>query len=147
MEEVEVFFIANLNIVDKETYRKYEQGFFPILKKHGGEFITYDDSSEHLEGNNPLRGRIVIFKFPSVNPNSFSKSNGEIILVYLIMDLISGITFSKVFKTFMFNWSLTVSDHSEFLKWYGAYCTVVERTCSPLGAKSGFSNEGRVFHW
>ena len=65
MKEVEVFFIANLNIVDKKTYLKYEQGFFPILKKHGGEFITYDDSIEHLEGDMPLRGRVIIFKFPS----------------------------------------------------------------------------------
>ena len=65
MEEVEVFFIANLDIVDKEAYRKYEQGFFPILKKHGGEFITYDDSIVHLEGDSPLSGRVVIFKFPS----------------------------------------------------------------------------------
>nr|ADI23504.1 hypothetical protein [uncultured gamma proteobacterium HF0770_40P16] len=65
MEDVEVFFVANLNIIDKETYQIYEKGFFPILRKHGGEFITYDDSTEHLEGNNPLRGRVVIFKFPS----------------------------------------------------------------------------------
>ena len=65
MEEEEVFLIANLNIVDKGTYRKYEQGFFPMLKKHGGKFITYDDSIEHLEGDNPLSGRVIIFKFPS----------------------------------------------------------------------------------
>jgi len=65
MKDVEVFFIANLNILDKETYRIYEKGFFPILKKHGGEFVTYDDSIEHLEGDTPLKGRIVIFKFPS----------------------------------------------------------------------------------
>ena len=65
MKDVEVFFIANLNIVDKETYRLYEKGFFPILKKHGGEFVTYDASIEHLEGATPLKGRIVIFKFPS----------------------------------------------------------------------------------
>ena len=65
MEDVEVFFIANLNIVDKETYRIYEKGFFPILKKHGGEFLTYDDSIEHLEGDSPLRGRVVMFKFLS----------------------------------------------------------------------------------
>ena len=65
MKDVEVFFIANLNIVDKETYRLYEKGFFPILKKHGGEFVTYDDSIEHLEGDTPLKGRVVIFKFPS----------------------------------------------------------------------------------
>lgn len=65
MEDVEVFFVANLNIVDKETYRIYEKGFFPILKKHGGEFVTYDDSIVHLEGDSPLSGRVVIFKFPS----------------------------------------------------------------------------------
>ena len=65
MEDVEVFFVANLNIVDKETYRIYEKGFFPILKKHKGEFVTYDDSIEHLEGGSPLSGRVVIFKFPS----------------------------------------------------------------------------------
>ena len=38
-----VYMIANLNIEDKETYLRYEKGFFPILKKHGGEFITFDD--------------------------------------------------------------------------------------------------------
>ena len=65
MEEIEVFFIANLKIEDKETYRIYEKGFFPILKKHGGEFVTFDDSIEHLEGHSPLEGRVVIFKFPS----------------------------------------------------------------------------------
>ena len=65
MKDVEVFFIANLNIIDKETYSVYEKGFFPILKKHGGEFVTYDDSIEHLEGDSPLTGRVVIFKFPS----------------------------------------------------------------------------------
>ena len=65
MEDVEVFFIANLNIIDKETYRIYEKGFFPILKKHRGELVTYDDSIEHLEGDSPLSGRVVIFKFPS----------------------------------------------------------------------------------
>ena len=30
MKDVEVFFIANLNIVDKETYRLYEKGFSPF---------------------------------------------------------------------------------------------------------------------
>ena len=40
----QVYMIANLKIEDAETYRKYEKGFFPILKKHGGSFITYDDA-------------------------------------------------------------------------------------------------------
>jgi len=60
-----VYMIANLNIEDKETYLNYEKGFFPMLKKHNGEFITFDDSHEHLEGNNPLSGRVIIFSFPS----------------------------------------------------------------------------------
>ena len=65
MDEVKVYMIANLNIEDKETYRTYEKGFFPVLQKHGGEFITYDDSIDHLEGSTPLKGRVVFFSFRS----------------------------------------------------------------------------------
>lgn len=65
MDQIRVYLIANLNVEDKEIYREYEKGFFPILKKHGGEFITYDDSINHLEGSNPLQGRVVLFSFPS----------------------------------------------------------------------------------
>ncbi|MEC7163734.1 MAG: DUF1330 domain-containing protein [Pseudomonadota bacterium] len=61
----QVYMIANLKIEDAETYRKYEKGFFPILKKHGGSFITYDDAITHLEGSTPVEGRVVMFTFPS----------------------------------------------------------------------------------
>lgn len=61
----QVYMIANLKIEDAETYRKYEKGFFPILKKHGGSFITYDDEITHLEGSTPVEGRVVMFTFPS----------------------------------------------------------------------------------
>ena len=44
MSDVKVYMIANLQIHDADNYRNYEKGFFPILKKHGGEFITYDDN-------------------------------------------------------------------------------------------------------
>ena len=44
MEDVKVYMVVNLEIEDKDTYLKYEKGFFPILKKHGGEFLTFDDS-------------------------------------------------------------------------------------------------------
>ena len=40
MEEVKVYMIANLQIHDADKYREYEKGFFPLLKKHSGEFIT-----------------------------------------------------------------------------------------------------------
>ncbi len=65
MSDVAVYMIANLVVSDADEYRKYEKGFFPILKRFGGEFITYDDSHACLEGSDPLEGRVIIFKFPS----------------------------------------------------------------------------------
>lgn len=65
MNEQPVYVIANFTIESAEVYRKYEKGFFPLLKKHGGEFITFDDRTETLEGNAPREGRMVMFKFPS----------------------------------------------------------------------------------
>ena len=65
MSEVAVFMIANLVVENAVEYRKYEKGFFPILKKFGGEFFTVDDGHENFEGEFPLEGRIIIFKFPS----------------------------------------------------------------------------------
>jgi uncharacterized protein (DUF1330 family) len=65
MSDVEVYMIANLVVKDASEYRKYEKGFFPILKKFGGEFVTFDDSHENFEGESPLEGRVIIFKFPS----------------------------------------------------------------------------------
>ncbi|MDG0969822.1 MAG: DUF1330 domain-containing protein [Porticoccaceae bacterium] len=57
--------IVNLAITDKEEYRQYEKGFFPILKRYGGSFITYDDNPIALEGSAPRAGRMIIFSFPS----------------------------------------------------------------------------------
>jgi uncharacterized protein (DUF1330 family) len=65
MAEVPVYMIANLVINDADEYRRYEKGFFPILKKHGGSFLTVDDEQMTLEGVAPPPGRIVIFSFPS----------------------------------------------------------------------------------
>ena len=65
MSDVPVYVIANLEVDDPERYREYEKGFFPILKKHGGEFATFDDSIFTLEGSAPPKGRMVIFSFPS----------------------------------------------------------------------------------
>ncbi|PCH63150.1 MAG: hypothetical protein COC19_01585 [SAR86 cluster bacterium] len=67
MSDIAVTMIANLVVNNADEYRKYEKGFFPILKKHGGEFISYDDNSLHLEGESPLQGRIILFSFPSAS--------------------------------------------------------------------------------
>lgn len=65
MSDVKVYMLANLQIHDAEKYRLYEKGFFPILKKHEGEFITYDDNIVHIEGSKPMEGRVILFCFPS----------------------------------------------------------------------------------
>ena len=62
---VPVFVLANLVVQDAAEYRKYEKGFFPLLKRHGGEFVTFDDEPLHFEGQAPRPGRMIIFKFPS----------------------------------------------------------------------------------
>ena len=65
MEEVKVYMIANLQIHDADRYREYEKGFFPLLKKHSGEFITYDDNIVNVEGEKPMEGRVILFSFPN----------------------------------------------------------------------------------
>ena len=65
MAEVPVYLVVNLKIEDTGPYREYEKGFFPILMKHGGSFITYDDNPITLEGDAPRQDRMIIFSFPS----------------------------------------------------------------------------------
>ena len=65
MSQVPVYIVVNLIVTDVEKYRAYEKGFFPLLKKYGGQFITYDDNSIHLEGLTPREGRMIMFSFPS----------------------------------------------------------------------------------
>lgn len=63
--DVAVYMLVNLIVQDAAEYRKYEKGFFPLLKRHSGEFITFDDQPQTFEGSAPRHGRIIIFKFPS----------------------------------------------------------------------------------
>jgi uncharacterized protein (DUF1330 family) len=65
MADTPVYLIVNLHVEDEEQYLKYEKGFFPILKEHGGQFITFDDNPVTLEGEAPRTGRMVILSFPS----------------------------------------------------------------------------------
>lgn len=65
MDETPAYLIANLVITDASEYRQYEKGFFPILKRFGGEFMTFDDAPLTLEGSAPPEGRLILFKFPS----------------------------------------------------------------------------------
>jgi uncharacterized protein (DUF1330 family) len=65
LSDLPVTMLANLVIEDAEAYRTYEKGFFGILKKHGGTFLTFDDATVTFEGAAPPPGRLVIFRFPS----------------------------------------------------------------------------------
>jgi uncharacterized protein (DUF1330 family) len=65
MSDVPVYIVVNLAVTDAEAYRVYEKGFFGILKKYGGEFITFDDNPVTFEGEAPREDRMIIFKFPS----------------------------------------------------------------------------------
>ena len=59
-----VHFIAHISIDDADGDREYEEGFFPILKQHGGRFISYDDDVTVLEGER-AEGRTVVIQFES----------------------------------------------------------------------------------
>ncbi|MEM7140766.1 MAG: DUF1330 domain-containing protein [Actinomycetota bacterium] len=59
-----VHFIAHFSIDDRDRYHQYEKGFFPILKAHGGTFVTYDDAVLEVEGTR-AEGRTVIIQFES----------------------------------------------------------------------------------
>ena len=65
MADAPCYFVVNFHVHDADKYREYEKGFFPLLKKHGGSFLTFDDSSECVEGDEGREGRMVIFQFPS----------------------------------------------------------------------------------
>ncbi len=65
MSNIPVFIVVNLKVTEKDAYRTYEKGFFPILKRYDGQFVTYDDNAFTFEGDEPREGRMIIFQFPS----------------------------------------------------------------------------------
>jgi uncharacterized protein (DUF1330 family) len=64
MATAPAYFVGNFVVTDADKYRNYEKGFFPILKKYDGEFLTFDDNPDTVEGE-ARPGRMVLFKFPS----------------------------------------------------------------------------------
>ena len=65
MSDIPVYIVVNLKVTDADSYRIYEKGFFPLLKRYEGSFITYDDAPHTFEGSAPREGRMIIFQFPS----------------------------------------------------------------------------------
>ena len=58
------YVIAMMSVHDAETYRKYTDRTPPIVKKHGGKFLTRGEEVTTLEGQ-PFKERLVILEFPS----------------------------------------------------------------------------------
>ncbi len=55
--------IANLNIHDREGYRRYEAGFMEIFSRHKGRMVSVSDNATVIEGDYPFT-RTVVVEFP-----------------------------------------------------------------------------------
>ena len=58
------YVISMMSIHDPKTYRKYTDRTPPIVKRHGGKFLTRGGDVTTLEGES-YQDRMVILKFPS----------------------------------------------------------------------------------
>jgi uncharacterized protein (DUF1330 family) len=65
MNNTPVYLVVNITVQDQTEYRKYEKGFFGILKKYGGSLVALDDNAINFEGFSPRSGRMIIVSFPS----------------------------------------------------------------------------------
>jgi uncharacterized protein (DUF1330 family) len=53
MFDVPMCAVVHLHVTEPAVYRQYDKGFVPLLKKCGGEFVTYDDAQFTPEGEGP----------------------------------------------------------------------------------------------
>ena len=58
------FLIAQIDIVDRNGYQKYETGFIEIFSRFGGTMLAVDEQPKLLEGSWPYT-RTVLISFPS----------------------------------------------------------------------------------
>ncbi len=58
------YIIAQIEIVDREEYGKYEAGFTEIFSKFDGSVLSVDEQPKLLEGSWP-HTRTVLIEFPS----------------------------------------------------------------------------------
>lgn len=59
------YFVAEFTLNDAPAMRPYAQGVAATLVPYGGEFVARGGNTETVEGD-PVRGGIVIIRFPSV---------------------------------------------------------------------------------
>ena len=58
------YVVSMMSIHDPKTYKKYTDLTPPIVKRHGGKFLTRGEDVTTLEGE-PYQNRMVILEFPS----------------------------------------------------------------------------------
>ncbi|MEO2177281.1 MAG: DUF1330 domain-containing protein [bacterium] len=58
------YLVAQIDIVDRDEYSKYEAGFLDIFSKYEGKMLAVDEQPNLLEGNWPFT-RTVLVEFPS----------------------------------------------------------------------------------
>lgn len=58
------YLVAQIDIVDRETYAKYGEGFMDIFSKFEGTMLAVDEEPKLLEGQWPYT-RTVLISFPS----------------------------------------------------------------------------------
>ena len=59
-----VYFVALVDIADRQEFGVYEQGFMDVFSQYGGRILAVDDSPTVLEGAWP-HTRTVLMSFPS----------------------------------------------------------------------------------
>jgi uncharacterized protein (DUF1330 family) len=57
------YVVATMAIHDPQTYRKYTDLTPPLVKRHGGRFLTRGDEVTTAKGE-PFRERMVLLEFP-----------------------------------------------------------------------------------
>ncbi len=58
------YFIAQINIADRDEYKKYEDGFDEIFAKYKGIVVAVEEDPVVLEGEWPYT-RTVLLRFPN----------------------------------------------------------------------------------
>jgi len=58
------YIVAQIEIIDREEYTKYESGFMQIFAKYQGKVLAADEQPQLLEGAWPYT-RTVLLEFPS----------------------------------------------------------------------------------
>ena len=89
------YLIATIDILDREEYARYEEGFVEVFSKYNGKILAVDENVKLLEGSWPAT-RTVLIEFPSepeamdwyasseyqeLAKHRFAASNGNVTLI------------------------------------------------------------------